>query len=337
QVATNNSKLTIKPTGFNQPQDAELPAYISAQGGLYRFGQTVNKKVQELFDNTGVWRQARVDLGDFAGRENLQIRFDFSTAGSMDEEGLEGDRFGSFQTFTTSPRGQNNNFEGVYIDNVIVGFAERGEMVTNLSGPNSSYFSTPPNPDPAEVKDVEKGPYQLEIRRGTEYGITRDPLKPNLTLVQTLDTNDRQAGGITLLAPSAAPITQTITQQGVDAFNEMVFDFDLPPASTGSATLSLTVSGDFGDIDKFLTVQDRTLQVIGNVAFLVDGDIVDTDLFVTSGADGAQATATINLTLAQLDAMNDDGHLTIVATPSFGVELLGNSFVTMTMTYLPVA
>ena len=29
------------------------------------------------------WRQARVDLGDFAGKSNVTLRFDFSTAGSM--------------------------------------------------------------------------------------------------------------------------------------------------------------------------------------------------------------------------------------------------------------
>ena len=39
--------------------------------------------VQKVFDNTGTWRQARVSLSNFAGMDNLRLRFDFSTAGSM--------------------------------------------------------------------------------------------------------------------------------------------------------------------------------------------------------------------------------------------------------------
>ena len=39
--------------------------------------------VQELFDGTNNWRQARVDLSPLAGNKNVQLRFDFSTAGAM--------------------------------------------------------------------------------------------------------------------------------------------------------------------------------------------------------------------------------------------------------------
>ena len=41
--------------------------------------------VQELFDNTESWRQARIDLGEYAGESNIQLRFDFATAGTMNE------------------------------------------------------------------------------------------------------------------------------------------------------------------------------------------------------------------------------------------------------------
>src|SRR5262249_16422939 len=43
------------------------------------------QKVQETFDlaNGDTWRQARIDLGDFAGQKNLRIRFDFTTSGDM--------------------------------------------------------------------------------------------------------------------------------------------------------------------------------------------------------------------------------------------------------------
>jgi len=96
-LATNNSLLTTN----NAPlaPNRELPKLPSVSGGAYQNDRS-NQRVQELFDpvgNPGVplafatgaattavnWRQARVDLGDFAGKKNVQIRFDFSTAGGL--------------------------------------------------------------------------------------------------------------------------------------------------------------------------------------------------------------------------------------------------------------
>ena len=76
------------------------------------------------------------------------LRFDFSTAGQMNDPSLgfvedrngdgivsRSEGFGEFfyEARTTSydpVRGLNNNLEGFYIDDIIIGFAERGEMVT---------------------------------------------------------------------------------------------------------------------------------------------------------------------------------------------------------------
>ena len=41
------------------------------------------QQVQLMHDSTGQWRQVRVDLSRYAGMSNLQLRFDFTTAGSM--------------------------------------------------------------------------------------------------------------------------------------------------------------------------------------------------------------------------------------------------------------
>lgn len=53
---------------------------------------------------TGGWRQMRLDLGDFAGKDNLRLRFGYEDSSVLTE--------------------------GVYVDDLIIGFAERGEMVT---------------------------------------------------------------------------------------------------------------------------------------------------------------------------------------------------------------
>ncbi len=47
-----------------------------------QYDDTIDVKVQQAFDNSGSWRQARVDLGSFAGMENLQLRVEYSTGGT---------------------------------------------------------------------------------------------------------------------------------------------------------------------------------------------------------------------------------------------------------------
>lgn len=96
-LGTNNSLKTDNnaPAAPNR----ELPRFPLLSGGAYQ-NDRANQAVQELFDPLGNlgsprvdavsaatigqnWRQARIDLGDFAGKSNVQIRFDFSTAGSL--------------------------------------------------------------------------------------------------------------------------------------------------------------------------------------------------------------------------------------------------------------
>ena len=176
-LATNNSVL-----------DAELPRYLSASAYA---SYDARQRVQELFDNTGGWRQARVDLMEFAGYDDIQIRFDFATAGTMNQ-GTPGDEYGDFSSVQ---RAQQNDFEGVYIDDIMIGFSERGEMVTGTSAVNT-YFTVPQNPDPAGPKQVLVGPYQLEMRRGTEYGATVSKNAPEIVVYTQYDTNDRMIGSL---------------------------------------------------------------------------------------------------------------------------------------------
>ena len=79
-LASNN---TYRPTPFNP--EAEQPWYQSTQAntGSYNSGLGGLQVVQPLFDSAGAgWRQARVDLSNYAGQNSLQLRFDFSTAGT---------------------------------------------------------------------------------------------------------------------------------------------------------------------------------------------------------------------------------------------------------------
>ena len=275
-LATNNQARSN-----NNTQDGELPNTLSTSSAIATPDIT-NQHTQELFDSTGSWRQARVDLGKWAGASNIRLRFDFSTAGEMDAsdnssftpdsvqtvaapvdnvaivpinavEGLEvgmlvrspldtdglatpavpsdtvitaidaatgeltlnnavtlpaaatleffrgttdlrNDIAGLAATtgdFGHPTRGANNAFEGFYIDNIIVGFAERGEMVTNAQPNQTGFFNLGTPTTGNYFEQVLEGAYQLEIRRGTEYGMLTSPLGGSVAITQTFDTNDR--------------------------------------------------------------------------------------------------------------------------------------------------
>ncbi len=186
-VATNNSiRSSITDTN-------ELPIFISASSHQSTHSR---QQVQELYDNTGGWRQARVDLGDYAGDTNLMLRFDFSTSGEMPTYSpwnLGGTDVDAFGNLNHEQRGQNNAFEGFYVDDIIIGYAERGEMVTYPADPASQtgFFTVPQNPVFGAPTEILVGDYQLEIRRGTEYGSLINSLSPNIILGQQYLTDDR--------------------------------------------------------------------------------------------------------------------------------------------------
>ena len=309
-LATNNQQRSALDGGVQ----AELPPRLTPSANAANAGSDASEKqqVQELFD-TAEWRQARVDLGQFAGASSVLLRFDFSTGGDLDRRGeinnakivadatrsvvsvtaignLENDvtveldsvqglvevvgniakpnaeividatesstgtatvisidtvantvvlrptdvaveledvygggdlidffsagvnrddiqglgsELGDFGSPTA--RSEDNNYRGFNIDNITVGFAERGEAVVNASSEaNEQFFSF--NEDRSTFdypEQVLQGEYQLEIRRGSEFGSQDnetigflDPTLPGVpvdgvTINTTFDTNDR--------------------------------------------------------------------------------------------------------------------------------------------------
>ncbi len=192
-VATNNSIRSAANTS-----DAELPAFASVSSRISN-GLIDNQHVQELFDGAG-WRQARVDLGSFAGASDVRLRFDFSTAGRFDDtaRNAAGDLINQINglagirgNLNSPERGRNNAFEGFYIDDIIVGFAERGEMVTGAAANQTGFFDvgTPTGGTPTVPSQTLQGPYQLEIRGGTQYGVLANPLTGAVAIGNPFDTN----------------------------------------------------------------------------------------------------------------------------------------------------
>jgi hypothetical protein len=135
--------------------------------------------------------------GPFRYSETLQGDTTNKSYGS----GLNNNRFQNFR------RGQNNAFEGWYIDDIIIGFAERGEMVTNApAGVTGFDFLRAPRLD---EPIIVTGSYQLEIRRGHEFGTLVGPPAANYIvnrLASQVDTNDRFAQEISIRVPAASEL-----------------------------------------------------------------------------------------------------------------------------------
>lgn len=155
-------------------------------------------------------------------------------------QALEGDAFGVPQSGSfTNPggaRGQNNRFEGVYVDDIIVGFAERGEMVTyedNGTAVDTSFVANPWHEPTADFGEIETGTYQIEIRRGPTFGIGGENF-PELGLFRSFDTNDRTAETISLVAPAGYQIADGQTFTLSDGVETVQFEWDDTTITVGS-------------------------------------------------------------------------------------------------------
>lgn len=147
---------------------------------------------------------------------------------------LQGDEFGEAVSGATTTlgkgaqRGQSNRFEGVYVDDLVIGFAERGEMVTYQANSTASVtsFSKNPRHEPAPgYGEIETGTYQVEVRRGATYGAGGAAF-PTLTLASTFDTNDRSSQELSLVAPRGSQIFDGQTFQLSNGVNIATYEYD---------------------------------------------------------------------------------------------------------------
>ncbi|MCY2986730.1 MAG: pre-peptidase C-terminal domain-containing protein, partial [Planctomycetota bacterium] len=323
-IATNNSELSA---GNVSTLDAELPRFISdsATEGLASTPAwsvpMQRQQVQELFDNSGSWRQARVDLSNYAGADKLMLRFDFSTAGSMNDlslgfvEDANGDGvvstsdFGEFSYLGTQHkpvRNLDNAHEGFYIDDIIVGFSERGEMVTQAVANDTGFrdLSTTArttNTDPFAYPEQLTGTYQLEIRRSQESAV-QDPVSGFLSITPyaplnvtgVLDTNARLATGYTLVAPPGSDL-QDGTQFTIIGRTTQVFEFD-SDGLVAEGHIPVPFSSGLPDNAVALNVRNAVngLADFGVTALMANPDTDRVDLI---GAKNVLGSVPLNLTV----------------------------------------
>ena len=142
---------------------------------------------------------------------------------------LPGDEFGGFYAgapaFAGSLRGMSNAFEGVYIDDIVIGLAERGEMVTGAPA-NTTFIPNWEVNDPFNLNpylDILEGDYDIEVRRATDYAQGSGLPNPQ---VLSIDSNDRMTEQQTLIVANAWDLTDGRTFTLSDGVDSVVFEYD---------------------------------------------------------------------------------------------------------------
>ncbi len=181
---------------------------------------------------------------------NTVLVYKFNVANNTSGIGLTDNRIGDFfgvdKQGTAShndERAANNNFEGVYIDDIIIGFAERGEMVSNdvdtdIQGTwqnSTEYYQ-----NLYGINQVATGSYQLNIRTAADYGTSGGAslaLNSFPPLGRDFDTNARlsKTFGIFVPATAAGSIVDGATFTLSDRENLLTFEFDLNAGATDAA------------------------------------------------------------------------------------------------------
>jgi hypothetical protein len=186
--------------------------------------------------------------------------FDDGPLGS--ESALAGDEFGAFEasgppaanTYPGALRGMDNAHEGVLIDDIIIGFAERGEMVVGAQ-PNSLFVQNDEllnlDLDAFFVphQEIHVGEYELEIRRAEEFSRTLQDPTPEILLQRAFETNDRLTDATTFSVPRGNRIIEGQKFTLSDGLNTLTFEFNDSALNNGVATGNVPVPYNTSDSD----------------------------------------------------------------------------------------
>ncbi|HBV63757.1 MAG TPA: peptidase, partial [Rhodopirellula sp.] len=246
--ATNaESTVTSAPFDLAGYVAEDLPtlylnrSYEPAAGDVARLIVTSNENsggsVLHTF-TAGDWEQVRLSLGDFAGHTNIQLNIDYDAPGG------------------------GSTAEGLRVDDIVIGFAERGEGVFDAARGTTFRGSATSN----------AGAYQLELRHGTDFA-TRAGV---ITLQDDFDTNDRQNRSVTLVAPEPGSVSDEDTFVLGDGAVNQRFEFDVAGdgVTFGNTLLNiagLTTSADVAEVIRAAINSQTLIEVEASTSGGLDG------------------------------------------------------------------
>ncbi|MEO1524863.1 MAG: tandem-95 repeat protein [Planctomycetota bacterium] len=239
-----NAPIIVDNTMSTRQVTERLRIAINEGVGQFVFGSTDATPIDTFIsyggDRIRLYDLTPLDAGVFGVSAYVEAE-GFTALSPVPGDGFGLSRSAAFAANQISVLGATNNeVEGVYIDDVIVGFAGRGELV--LDGSNSGDFTLDPSylpgthPDavqPERENETLVGPYALEIRTSEEFGVAQDYdgvellLDEQLGLGRSFDVNDRLVdGAVSLLTIGGTELLDGDTFVLYDGWRELTFEFD---------------------------------------------------------------------------------------------------------------
>ncbi|TWT83198.1 Dockerin type I repeat protein [Planctomycetes bacterium CA13] len=213
---TTSSAVMLPVSG--QTQLSGIPISVSRTASAEEVAQATSQAIADRFtegDTTMVpvsgsmIRTATLTINDFGPFVNANQRY--------------GDLFGS----SNLAGSLDNAHEGVYLDDFIIGFAERGELVTQSRAVAATEvfiadgtldFTSPSQPSQPTVT----GSYQLEIRDASEYVDSDASAR-----YRTFNTNDRLSEGYSITVLPGPSITDGSSFSVAGFGADVTFEFDV--------------------------------------------------------------------------------------------------------------
>ena len=172
-------------------------------------------------------------------------------------------------------RAQNNAIEGLYLDDFIIGMAERGEVVLNAS------VGTDFVANPAGVTGIQVGPYQLEVRNGENYGIPTDD--GQIVLVDAFGVNERLSDGVNLRLVDGSQMADGALMTISDGIRTVTFEFDNTDVGNGVAPGHVAIPFQSSIVDPILGRQPFTAeQMAAAVRDVINSPLVQSMLETTA-------------------------------------------------------
>jgi hypothetical protein len=192
-------------------------------------------------------------------------------------------------SYNSPARAQENDFEGVYLDDFLIGLAGRGEVVLGNTSGNTDFIPEPQQfvSSPPRIKpSILQGPYQVEIRGGADMGtptlsgIALDPSKQLNVIdrmaqgfsIQFRHSKDLVAGDTFTVSDGVTTVTfelddvndQRTVQAGRVAlpFNTAVFDIN---SGSHQAETAQEIAGRFRDLINSSVMQSMLTGVSANL------------------------------------------------------------------------
>ncbi|MEC8555200.1 MAG: Ig-like domain-containing protein [Planctomycetota bacterium] len=254
-------RTAIDITQADSAQDVLAAVRAALANAFNVAGQQGNLNVWPTYGDTVKLYKYTVTLGNADPTETLRLV----------NAANRGDRFSNDGNPPNEPavqvtqqrRAQRNNFPGVYIDNIIIGLAERGEFAEGAAsvGPNQAA-----NDNDVFSGEGQLGRYQLEIRTSSS---------------SVLDSNSRYAPGLGFEVTGASGIADGQTFELTDGVDAVTFEFNVVPDRTNPAG---DPAGDVtpGNVSILLQPDDTAEDIAKEIVAAVNSPTVQSLLAVSA-------------------------------------------------------